>query len=277
MFFRKIPRPLLILVILVGFGLLRGPFEDGLRRRFIEERLLLPPPGHTVMQQMGQSALMGTLGGLRSLVATFLVLKAFDQFSHKEWEDLRRTYIIITNLEPRDETHWVSVVWHLGINATASVEFNESIPPFERQRLFTEYATEAVRLGESGLKQIPDSVAIRKQLAEVYREKLKDYCAAARVYKEMLGLPGCPGYALRFYGYFLADCPGNERKAYDYLMNLYRQGEKQRLPTLLIKIKKLETALNIPFSKRIPDEQVSRRSKKGNFKTQSNPPGIRIP
>ena len=61
--FRKIPRPLLILAILVGFGLLRGPCEDGLRKQFIEARLLLPPPGRTAMSQMSQSALIGTLGG----------------------------------------------------------------------------------------------------------------------------------------------------------------------------------------------------------------------
>ncbi len=252
-FFRKIPRPLLILAILVGFGLLRGPYEDGLRKQFIEARLLLPPPGRTAMSQMSQSALIGTLGGLRSLASTVLVLKAFDHFSNKEWADLNQCYKMITNLEPRDESHWASVIWHIGINATASVQFNESIPLFERKRLYHEYAQEAIRLGRAGLEQLPDSVPIRLQLAEVYKEKLKDYCASAQLYKEMVGLPGCPAYAVRFHGYFLAKCPGKEQEAYDYLMNLYRQGDKHHLPSLFVAIKKMEVALNIPSSQRIPD------------------------
>ena len=276
-FFRKIPKPVLALVILLGFGLLRSPCEDSLRSKLIEARLLLPLPGHTAMQQMSQSALMGTLGGLRSLVATFLTLEAFEHWSNKEWDELNRTYAIITNLEPRDETHWVSVVWHIGINATASVQNNDDLPPFERERLFNQYALEAVRLGEAGLKQLPGSVLIRKQLGEVYREKLRDYCAAARVYKEMLGLPGCPPYAARFHGYFLAKCPGHEQEAYDYLMKLYRQSEDNHTQGLYKSIRDLEKALNIP-----PLQRIRFKARKNPARPQKNgkkklPGGIILP
>ena len=79
---------------------------------------------------------MGTLGGLRSLVATYLTLNAFEHFSTKSWDDLRANYLIITNLEPRDESHWVSVIWHIGINATANMEIDTRLPAFERERRF---------------------------------------------------------------------------------------------------------------------------------------------
>ncbi len=268
---------MLILAILLGFGSLRGPYEDGLRKQFIESRLLLPPPGRTAMTQMSQSALIGTLGGLRSLAATLLVLKAFDHFSNKEWAELNRCYKMITNLEPRDESHWVAVIWHVGINATASVQFNESIPLFERKRLYHEYAQEAIELGRVGLEQLPDSVPIRLQLAEVYKEKLKDYCAAAYLYKEMQGLPGCPAYAIRFHGYFLANCPGHEQEAYDHLMNLYRQGDRHHLPSLFVAIKKMELALKIPLPQRIPDRDELRPQRKSRSKGNLLPGGIKIP
>lgn len=275
----KLPRIVPVIVVLVIFGLIRSPFEDGIRRKMVEAQLLLPPPGHTAMQQMSQSALMGTLGGLRSLVATFLVLEAFGHFSNKEWDELQKNYTLITNLEPRDESHWESVVWHLGINATANMEIDTKLPAFERKRRFNKYALAAIEMGELGLKQLPHSSAIRIQLAEVYREKLKDPCETARLYKDCIGLEGAPGYVDRFYGYFLADCAGNEKEAYEYLMNLYRAEERHHKGTLIQKIEELEEKLGIPESERIPGTRPKRPSPGDKKKRQDNvlPGGIVIP
>lgn len=259
--FQSLPRPVPVLALLAAFGLLRAPVEEGLRTRLVAANLLLPPPAQSALEQMGQSALMGTLGGLRPLVATYLTLEAFGHFSAKAWDSLRQTYQIITSLEPRDETHWTSVVWHLGINATANMEVNESLPAFERERRFREYAFQAIELAERGIAQIPESVAIRIQLAEVYREKLKDDCATARVYGDMMRLPGAPGYARRFHGYFLARCPGSEKQAYEHLMSLYREGERQHLPTLIKEIKNLEEKLGVPAPRRIPNADPDRPRK----------------
>ena len=76
--FQRVPRFVFALLGLVLFGLVRSPVEDGLRERLVAANLLLPPPGQGAIEQMSQSALMGTLGGLRSLVATFLTLEAFE-------------------------------------------------------------------------------------------------------------------------------------------------------------------------------------------------------
>ncbi len=276
-FFRQNRKLLLVLLGLVAFGVLRAPWENRLREQLVKQRLLLPPPGHTALQQMSQSALMGTLGGLRSLVATYLSLDAFGDFGEKNWDELQRKYRIICNLEPRDETHWVSVVWHIGINATAHVQYySEEMPKYERERRFQQYCSEAIKLAEDGIKQNPKSAPIRLQLAEVYREKLKDPCNTARVYKDMLGLEGTPGYITRFYGYFLADCPGKEKEAYAYLMRLFQMGEKHHLPTLFVKIKELEEKLNVPFPRRIKTDEPERPDKP---KKPSNvlPGGIVVP
>lgn len=249
---QRLPRWILVLAALAVFGMIRLPIEEKLGNQLEENHLLLPPPAQDAVQQMSQSALMGTLGGLRTLVSSYLVLEAFEHFSSKQWEDLRRTYAIITSLEPRDENHWRDVVWHLGINATANMQLDESIPEFERNRRFNEYALLAVDLANQGIQQNPNSIIIRQQLAEVYREKLEDYCATARVYTELVEIPGAPQYSDRFVGYFLADCPGMERKAYDHLRRLYYEGEHNHLPSLIIKLKDLEETLDVLPALRIP-------------------------
>lgn len=275
--FQKIPRLILVVLALAAFGVLRAPLEDDLRERLVAANLLLPPPAQGAFDQMSQSALMGTLGGLRSLVATYLTLNAFEHFSTKSWDALRANYLIITNLEPRDESHWVSVIWHIGINATANMELDTRLPAFERERRFKEYAFQAIDLAERGIAQLPESVAIRLQLAEVYREKLKDDCATARVYGEIIGLPGAPGYARRFYGYFMARCPGREEEAYDYLTALYREGERQHLPTLIKEIKNLEVKLGIPSPRRIRDADPDRPKKAPQPRPNVLPGGIVVP
>jgi len=275
--FKKVPRPLLALVLLAFAGLVRSPVEDGLRERLVAANLLLPPPGQNAFEQMSQSALMGTLGGLRSLVATYLVLEAYDHFGVKAWDALRQTYQVITSLEPRDESHWTTVVWHIGINATANVEYDERLPAFERERRFKEYAFQAIELAERGIAQLPESAAIRIQLAEVYREKLKDPCATARVYGETIGLPGAPGYLRRFHGYFMAACPGREKEAYDYLMALYREGPSQRLPTLIKEIKTLEEKLSVPVPQRIPEADPDRPRESRKTPDKVLPGGIVVP
>ena len=274
----KVPRVVLVLVVLAVTGLVRAPIEAGLRNRLVAANLLLPPPGQTAMEQMSQSALMGTLGGLRSLVATYLVLEAFEHFSSKDWEQLAQSYNVITSLEPRDESHWVSAIWHLGINATANMQIDERIPSFERERRFREYAAQAINFAERGLQQNPQSVDIRMQLAEVYREKLKDNCETARVYGEAMIQPGAPGMARRFHGYFLARCPGHEQEAYDFLIGLYREGLQQRKPTLIKEIKNLEEFLKIPVLRRIPEDDPDRRLGEPAKSTNPTlPGGVEIP
>jgi len=266
-----------VLAALAVFGIVRAPLEDGVRDRLVAANLLLPPPAKGAFEQMSQSALIGTLGGLRSLVATFLTLEAYDHFSSKSWDQLRQAYLVITNLEPREEANWIAVIWHLGINATANMEIDETLPAFERKRRFNEYALQAIEMAEKGLEQLPQSSAIRLQLAEVYREKLKDNCAAARVYGDTIGLPGAPGFVRRFHGYFLARCPGKEQEAYDYLMGLYREGDEQHLPTLIKEIKNMEEKLGIPSPRRIPDGDPDRPKKTRKKPSNVLPGGIIVP
>ncbi|NNE92563.1 MAG: hypothetical protein HKN23_13030 [Verrucomicrobiales bacterium] len=285
----KYPRWIPIVAVILVFGLIRTPIEKSLRSQLIETHLLQPPPARTTLGALKQSSLMGMLGGLRSMVAVYLTLKAYEHFGVMEWDEVESTYDLITSLEPREEFHWVHRIWHRGINAVASVEVNDDLTPAERQRRFDLYSTQAIEIGEAALEQLPNSVKIREQMAEVYREKLRDYCGAAKMYGEMKDLPGAMQYSTRFYGYFLAKCPGNEQKAYDHLYGLYvetmsnldRKGERgfvdHRAPTLIITLKELEEKLDIPISQRIPDPHPDEGLKRRNRPTGRLPGGVGIP
>lgn len=274
------PKWLKILLIFLVFGLVRSPFESSLRKQMQETRMLLPTPGHSAMAQMGQSALMGLLGGLRTLVATGYLFDSYRHFDNDDWDANRKSLLLATYLEPTVESHWVDLVWHRGINAPAWLETRSTLPEIEKRILYHEYTRDAIELGEAGLKNLPDSVEIRKQMSEVYKEKIKDPCGTARMYKEILELKNAPMYASRFYGYYLADCPGRERDAYEHLVNLYWEGKQNHLPTLLKKILTLQEELDIPMPLWIPEKDpdarkaVNRRFEKRN---RILPGGIRLP
>jgi hypothetical protein len=62
-------------------------------------------------------------------------------------------------------------------------------------------------------------------------------------------------YDRRFSAYELSYCEGREREAYERLRQLYDEGEKQRLPTLITRLKFLENKLDIPEQQRIPETE----------------------
>ena len=68
-------------------------------------------------------------------------------------------------------------------------------------------------------------------------------------------MPGAPTFDRRFSAYELSYCEGREREAYDRLRSLYNEGEKERLPTLIKRLKFLENKLDIAQDERIPAKQ----------------------
>ncbi len=179
------PRWIWVLVFAVAFGFARAPLENRLTERLQGAHLLPALPEQQVMDQMRQSVLLGTLGGLRSLISTFLGLKVYNHFADREWEELLETYEIILALEPREEAHWDMASWHLGYNATADMSKNPFLNEFEAEQRRIEFAWQGIRLAERGIEALPESVKIRRRLAGIYESRLKDNCAAADIWGEI--------------------------------------------------------------------------------------------
>ncbi len=240
-------------VILLISGLVRTPWERQLSAQLKSADLLLPPPGETLREQMGQSATLAALGGLRSLVSIYLTLHAHEAWQMTDWETVEHDYRMITTMEPRDVDNWIRGGWHMWANASANMEMDESLPIELRKKLQHEYIDKGIEILRQGARNNPDSSKPWVELGYVLRLKYADYCGAAEAYKEALARPGTPGMITRFYGYMLAKCPGHEQDAYDYLRKLYDSGKKHHKDTMITSLKELEIKLAIPLIKRIPD------------------------
>jgi hypothetical protein len=106
---------------------------------------------------------------------------------------------------------------------------------------------------ERGIKNNPDRPQLYEALARVYKEKYKDHEHASEFFAKAAVLPGAPSFDRRFSAYELSYCEGREREAYDRLRQLYNEGKKEQLPTLITRLKFLENKLGIPQDERIPD------------------------
>src|SRR5438105_13035082 len=106
------------------------------------------------------------------------------------------------------------------------------------------------------MKNNPDKPQLYEPLAWLYRDKFGDHARASEFFAKAAALPGAPSYDKRFSTYELSYCEGREREAYERLRKLYDAGEKERLPTLIKRLKVLEEKLNIAQDQRIADADV---------------------
>src|SRR5262249_1160167 len=118
-----------------------------------------------------------------------------------------------TTLQPHVPLFWDMAAWHMAWNASAAA-MNDSSQP--RLALRVKAQREYFALGKGFLERGIRNNADKPQLYE------------------------------------LSYCESREREAYDRLRALYHEGERERLPTLIKRLKFLESKLSIPADQRIP-------------------------
>jgi len=205
-------------------------------------------------EQLGQLGFMAGLSGFRSLVADFLFVQAHMAWERTEWGRVLLLFRQITTLQPRSILFWDMAAWHMAWNASAAAVRDSNQP---RLTLRIKAQREYLRLGkdflERGIRNNPDRPELYEALARLYRDKYNDHEHAAEFFEKAAALPGAPSYVKRFAAYELSQCAGRESEAYDRLHRLYASGERERLPTLIRRLKNLEIKLDIPLAQRIPD------------------------
>jgi hypothetical protein len=253
-------RILLVLVIVVVIGGLKLPIERQLAEtrqqlRFHSTQLTL-----NLREQIGQSAFIAALSGFRSLVADILFIQAHVAWEQTEWGRVLLLFRQVTTLQPRSILFWDMAAWHMAWNASVAA-LNDPTQP--RQVLRVKAQREYFALGkdflERGIKNNPDQPQLYDALARLYRDKYRDHEKASEYFGRAAQCPDAPSYEKRFAAYELSYCAGRESEAYQRLHELYLIGEKERLPTLITRLKFLEDKLNIPFEQRIPDPAPSLR------------------
>jgi tetratricopeptide (TPR) repeat protein len=242
------------LAVLLVFGVMKLPAE----RAFARQRLqtdVAEIANLDLRERVGQLGFIAALSGFRAAVADFLFIQAHVAWERTEWGRVLFLFRQVTTLQPHVPLFWDMAAWHMAWNASAAA-MNDSSQP--RMALRVKAQREYFSLGkdflERGIKNNPDNAQLYEALARLYHDKLNDHARASECYAKAATLPGAHSYARRFAAYELSYCEGREREAYEKLRALYNEGEKERLPTLIKRLKFLEAKLDIPPGERVPEK-----------------------
>jgi hypothetical protein len=198
---------------------------------------------------------MAALSGFRAIVADALFIQAYGAWEDTEWGRMLLLFRQITTLQPRVMLFWDTAAWHMAWNASVAAMNDQNQPRLAlRVKAQREYFALGKDFLERGIKNNPDRPDLYDALARLYKEKYKDHERASEYYAKASVLPGAPTFDRRFSAYELSYCEGREREAYERLLSLYNEGEKERLPTLIKRLKFLEEKLAIPQEQRVPDK-----------------------
>lgn len=241
------------IIFLLLFGAVRLPLEMALDRDRQAAHFQKAELGLSLREKIGQMSFMAALSGFRSLVAAFLWIEAHTAWEKTEWGRMAGLFDTVTTLQPRSLIYWDMAAWHMAWNASIAA-LEDPTQPSEalRIRAQRQYFDLGRDFLERGIKNNPDRYLLYERMGILLRDKYEDHCGAAVMFEKASQFPNARPYLRRFAAYELANCPGNEQKAYEKLMALYNEGKEQHLPTLLSKIRDLEEKLNVPPEKRIP-------------------------
>ena len=252
-------RGLIALGILIVMGLLKLPVERDLATLHRQEHFRGVEFNLDLREKIGQLGFIAALSGFRAIVADALFIQAHAAWENTQWGRMLLLFRQITALQPRVLLFWDTAAWHMAWNASVAA-MNDTNQP--RQALRVKAQREYFALGkdflERGIKNNPDRPELYEALARLYKEKYKDHERAAEYYAKAAMLPEAAPWDRRFSAYELSFCEGRECEAYDLLRSLYDEGEKERLPTLIKRLKFLENKLAVPQDQRIPDTLIRR-------------------
>lgn len=244
----------LVAAALLLFGALKLPVERALSADRAHHSAAVLRLGLELRAQVGQMGVVAALSGFRSVIADFLFIQAHVAWERTEWSRVLLLFRQVTTLQPRSVLFWDMAAWHMAWNA-GTAALNDPKQPrlalrLKAQREYFEIGRDFL---ERGIRHNSDRPQLYEALARLYREKYRDHAQAAKYFELAASKPGAPSYARRFAAYELSHVEGREQEAYDRLLSLYREGEKERLPTLIARLKFLEEKLNIPPEQRIPE------------------------
>jgi len=248
-------RALFAFAMLLAFGVMKLPAEHAmsLQRRQSSSNDIF---SLDLREKLGQVGFVAALSGFRAIVADFLFIQAHVAWERTEWGRVLFLFRQVTTLQPHVPLFWDMAAWHMAWNASAAA-INDSSQP--RMALRVKAQRDYFAIGkdflERGIKNNPDTPELYEALARLYHDKLNDHERASEFYGKAARLPGAHSYDRRFSAYELSYCEGREGEAYQRLRALYDEGERERLPTLIKRLKFLEEKLAIPAERRIPGRE----------------------
>ncbi|MEI6034890.1 MAG: hypothetical protein WCS65_11500 [Verrucomicrobiae bacterium] len=245
-------RRIVAAALLAAFGAAVLPFQERISAEAKAAHFRSTALDLDLREQIGQMGFLAALSGFRSPLAAFLWIEAHTAWENTEWGRMAGLFSTVTTLQPRSLLYWDMAAWHMAWNASVAAMQDPKQPSEAlRIRAQRQYFNLGKDFLERGIRNNPDRYQLYLQLGVLLRDKLEDHSGAAAAFLRASELPDAPAYCRRFAGYEMANCPGREREAYDFLKALYLQGEKQRLPTLINLLHEMEKKLDLPASERL--------------------------
>jgi hypothetical protein len=248
-------RGLVVLGVLLVVGTLKLPVERNLALLHRQEHFSGVEFNLDLREKIGQLGFIAALSGFRAIVADALFIQAYSAWENTEWGRMLLLFRQVTTLQPRVLLFWDTAAWHMAWNASVAAMNDKTQPRLAlRVKAQREYFALGKDFLERGIKNNPDRPELYEALARLYTEKYNDHERASEYYAKAAALPGAAPFDRRFSAYELSYCEGREREAYQRLRSLYDEGEKERLPNLIKRLKFLEDKLGIPQEQRIPEK-----------------------
>lgn len=217
------------------------PFEAGLAKEMRAANLIPPKLEIGTGERIGQTSTAVALGGLRTLVATFMNLKAFSYFQDLKWDELADTFDTIVDLAPRTPYYWDAGSSHLSYDAASYYLSQSTLPPLRRKEAWRASIQQGRAFLERGIRNNPKDWNLLAKLGTVLSDPNKftafpnqdqTFAAAADAYRRAAATGNALPYVKRAELWSLARIKGREKDALDLAHSLYAT-QSNRVPTLL--------------------------------------------
>lgn len=229
---RRFKHPILALGLLAA-GALRMHWEAPFTAELRADGLLAKKVEMDTRDKIGQTSSAVALGGLRTLVATFLNMRAFSYFETTRWDELAETYDLIVDLAPNTIYYWESGGWHLAYNAASYYRDGSDLPPLRRREAWQTSILRGRAFFERGARMNPDDWQINASLGRILSDpnKLLDFPAAAQAFKASADTGKALPYIRRNEMLAMARVPGREAESLAMARRLFAS-PSNRLPVL---------------------------------------------
>lgn len=197
--------------------LLGASFAAGVATLPLREEIEPPRRNLETLEGLGQTVLIGTLGGLRALAADFLWLRANYHWQEKNHGLTETTARAVTRLQPDFPYFWIETarmivydmpVWRFGRDKRA--------PDSVERRIRREQAERGLALLEEAAGFLPDSAAIPAEQARIHWTVLDQPEKAQEKYREAYRKPDGRALHARLRAVILMDL-GRRQEALEWL------------------------------------------------------------
>lgn len=226
-FYRKIGSVILLLLLA---GWVKSPWELAAQRDFMQAGLLSQPLDLDTKEKIGQTSAAVALGGMRSVVATFINLAAYGSFEDRDWPKLEERYNLIVALEPKSSYYWDVASWHLSYNAAVDYREREELPAARREALHKQYIQKGRDFLDRGIKNNPQDWTLYSSKGRNYshKDKFPDYAIAAEAYRNAWQTgKGQRTFEARAWLYSLARVPGKAHESLELARAIFRNPQNR--------------------------------------------------